>query len=121
VTAMGGGAASAVHDLLLERNSTVSIQGMQLAVSGRVARKLPDCIRVEQTLPMGTMIQTACDGKGWTQAGGKTQAMPAEMMKSVREDTAHDMLTVLRGWGDLKPQALPDRVDVDGHACDVLF
>lgn len=119
--ASGGSSLESIRDFVLEENGIFSVQGMELQVSSKTVRKLPDCEFNEQKLPMGTFTQALCGDDGWVDRMKGPEKMPPELLQESRISQVRDYLNVLGSFGDWKLQALPDQVEVEGHPCDVVY
>jgi predicted Zn-dependent peptidase len=119
--AAGGDALAGIHTLVVEESGTFSVQGMQLQVSSISTRKLPDCERSEQKLPMGTMIQVLCGESGWMDMMRGPQDLPPEAKEEAVKERTRDLLNVLRNPATLRAQALPEEATVDGRPAVVAF
>jgi zinc protease len=115
VEACGGVALQSLKDFTYEEKGSLSIQGMNLPVTGKKVKKMPDCERSEQVLPFGTVLQSICGDKGWMQSPKGIQEIPPEAMSEAKTGQVRDLFNVLLNGKTLKIQAVPGDVDVDGR------
>ena len=118
--AMGADALASLQDMTVEQKGTFTLQGMELQISARTVRKFPDCEWNEQKLPMGTMVQAVCGDQGWMDAMQGPQPMPPDALARMKEERVRDLVQILRNYGSLQAQALPDEI-LDGKPVHVLF
>jgi len=119
--AHGAGALSKVTDMVVAESGEFSVQGMTLPVSFMTERVLPDCEKVEQKLPMGTVVMASCGETAWMDQMQGPKEMPPEARADLRTGQVRDYVSVLSNYSGMLLQALPDRAEVDGKSCDVVF
>ncbi len=120
--AAGIAAFGSVTDMVLRESGTLAIQGMDLQISSVTSRTYPDgCERAEIKLPMGTIVQSFCNGEGWMDQMQGPQPMPAEDMAKFEAQQERDLMNLLDSYPDLKLQALAETAEVEGMVCDVVY
>lgn len=119
--AHGASALEAIKDLTVKDSGKVSVQGMELTITIVTQQILPDCVRAEQMLPMGTIVQSVCGHVAWVDRMRGPEAMPEDMRADVEGARARDYLSVLTNYKTLTAQALPDTAMIGGQTCDVVY
>jgi len=119
--AAGGKVLQALKDVSIEADAVVSVQGMELKISQKVVKLLPDCMWAVQNTPMGSATQAICGDQGWIESPRGVQDMPAEAVTAARTEQERDWATLLRDPGKYKAQALPNPVNVEGFPADVVL
>jgi hypothetical protein len=104
-----------------EQSGTLSIQGMELAISTSTVRDFPDCERSEQKLPMGTVVQVVCGENAWMDAMQGPQVMPADARANFDDQSERDLVKLLTGYKNYQFQALEEDAEVNGSPVDVVY
>jgi hypothetical protein len=66
------------------------------------------------------MVQSVCGENAWMDAMQGPQPLPAEARKEMEADRARDLVHLLRGYQDMKAQALP-AAKLDGQAVEAVY
>lgn len=118
--AHGGSKLSDMKGMAQTMSMTVSVQGMELAVTAEVTTAFPDrSLRVMKT-PFGDQtVGVNADG-AWMATQGQVQDLPGEAAAEQRTEIIADPLYVLGHYDQFPVQQLPSE-DVDGTMADVVL
>ncbi len=119
--ATGGPAWAAIKDITMEEDGSLSAQGMQMPFSLKSTRRLPDCERSDQAMPMGTATSVICGDKGWQKGMQGLADMKPEDLQEAARARARDLLTVMTEGDTWRVQSLSEPAEVDGRPADVVL
>lgn len=117
----GAAALKSIKDMTVKDSGTVTMQGMTLTITVVTEQMMPDCVRAEQKLPMGTIVQSVCGDVAWVDRMRGPEEMPAEMRTDIERARVRDYLNVLMRYEGLMAQALPETETVGETVCDVIY
>ncbi len=119
--AMGAEAYGDVKDLTVSTDAALTVQGMQLQISGATIHKGWDCERSEQRTPMGNVVQVVCGDQGWAQSPQGVQDMPAPAVAQQKAEWVRELPVFLQQYPNMQAQALEQAATVDGNPADVVY